>query len=104
MGQFLDEVLALDRRLDVEGLADVRVLPDQLPVAAWNGLFRRLVGLPQVDGAPALGRLVRDPGLEAETRDVGERLDGLVGEVTPELLNGRLRVGEVPEDEPKDHA
>src|ERR1051326_3342271 len=73
----LDEP-SLDRGFDVERLTDLRVLADQLASAAGHRLLRRLRGLPQIDRAPALGRLVRDPGLEAQPRNVRELVDRLV--------------------------
>src|SRR3954465_11646787 len=99
---FLGEA-ALDRGLDVEVLGDVRILADQLACPARQLLRGRLGRLPEVDGAPAVGRLVRDPGLEAQALHLLEGVDRLVVQVAPELGDRRLRVGQVPEDEPDDH-
>jgi hypothetical protein len=92
---------ALDGRLDVELLADVRILADQLAGLARHFPLGCLAGLPEVDRTSALGCLVRDPGLEAKPRDVLERIDRLVAQVAPQLSDRRLRVGEIPEDESK---
>ncbi len=64
--QLFDREPALDRGFDVELLADVRLLADQLPCTAGHLLLSRLSRLPEVDRAPALDCLVRDPRLEAE--------------------------------------
>src|SRR5205823_5275515 len=54
--QLFDHEPALDRRLDVERLADLRVLADQLARLARHRLLRCLRRLPQIDRAPPLGR------------------------------------------------
>jgi hypothetical protein len=81
----------LDRRFDVELLADVGLLADQLARSARQVLPSGLRRLPDVDGAPAFGRVVRDPRLEAEPRDLGELLDGLVAQVAPQLFQRTIR-------------
>jgi len=70
-GKLFDRELPLDGRLDVEFLADVRLLADQLAGLARQLLGGRLARFPEIDGAPALGRLVRDPGLEGQAGDPG---------------------------------
>src|ERR671935_2135997 len=85
--------------LDVEGVADLRILADQFAHPARNLLLRRLGRVPELDRAEALGRLVRDPRSEAEPR----HLVALVAEVVPQLGDGRFRFGEAPEDEADDH-
>src|SRR5688500_11618089 len=102
--QLLVGELALDGRLQVELLDEVGLLPDQLAHPARKLLVGGLARLEQVERAPALPRGVRDPGLEAQAVDLGERVDGLVAEVPPQLLDRGLRVGEVPEHDPYDHA
>src|SRR6185436_5220796 len=91
---------SLARCFDVEGLADLGVLADQLAQPPRDLLLRRLDRLPELDRAEALGRLVRDPGPEAKA---GNLLRGAV-EVVPELVERRLGVREAPEDEPDDHS
>src|SRR5262249_24531138 len=86
----LDQGLPLDRRLDVELLAGVRLLADQLTRPARQLLLRVLARLPQVHGAPALGRLVRDPRLEAQAGHVFEGVHRLVVQVAAQLLDRRL--------------
>ena len=93
----LDEA-TLDSRLDIELLDQIGLLADQLADAARELLIGLLARLEQVEGAPTLAERVRDPGLEAKTLDLGELVDGLVAEIPAQLLNRRLRVGEVPED------
>ena len=51
------------------------------------------LAVPGLDHAESLGRRIRDPGAV-----------GFLHEVGPELLEGRLRVGNVPEEQPDDHA
>src|SRR5215218_5228412 len=60
--------------------------------------------LPHVDRAPPVGRLVGEPHLEAQARNLGERVYRLVTEVAPQLVDRRLGVRQVPEDEPDQHA
>ena len=91
-------------QLPVELLTEVRVFADQLARAARQLLVGRLARLPEVHGAPALGRFVRDPRLEAQPGNLLERVDGLVTEVAAQLPDRRLRVGEVPEDEAQEHS
>jgi hypothetical protein len=102
--ELLERERSFDRRLDVEHLAEVGLLADQLPGTARQLLLSRLRRLPDVDRAPALRRLVRDPRLQAQPRDLGELFDGLVAQVTPQLLDRRLRVREVPENDPDQYA
>src|SRR3712207_5456374 len=70
--ELLDGVPPFDRRLDVELLRDLRILADQLARAAGKLLARGLRRLPDVHGAPTLGRLVGDPRLEAEAGKLRE--------------------------------
>src|SRR5512132_4207659 len=53
--ELLDLEAALDRRLDVELLSDVRILADELAGLARDVLTRRRRRLPEIDRAPALG-------------------------------------------------
>src|SRR5438876_1067151 len=76
--ELLDRERALDRRLDVELLADVRLLTDQLTSSARQLLASRLRRLPEVDRSPALGHLVRDPRLEAQARNLLDLIDRLI--------------------------
>src|SRR5215471_19158618 len=75
--------------LDVELFGDLGVLADQVAY-----LDRKLLGLgfPGLDHAEALRVLVGDP------RAVGVGLES-----RPDLLESRLRVGEVPKQEADDH-
>src|SRR5215216_5954449 len=100
--ELFEDEAALDGRLDVELLADVGVAADQLPGPARELLVGRLARLPEVHRPPPLGGLVGEPGLEAKARNLLERVHGLVAQIAAELPDGRLRVGEVPEDEPDD--
>src|SRR5918999_4542994 len=100
--ELLEREPSLDRRLDVELLGDVGLLTDQFARAARKLLACGLRRLPQVDRAPPIGRLVRDPGLEPQARNVGERIHRLVAQIPPELRDRRLRVREVPEEEAKE--
>ena len=96
--ELLHRVRALDRRLDVELLTDVRLLADQLARSARQfraGSFHRL---PEVDRPLALGHLVRNPCLEAQAGNLLELIDRFVPQVAPQLLDRGLRVSEVPED------
>jgi hypothetical protein len=68
----------LDRRLDVELLADFRLLADQLTSSARQLLASSPRRLPEVDRSPALGHLVRDPRLEAQAWNLLELADRLV--------------------------
>jgi hypothetical protein len=77
---------------------------DQLASASRQLLASRFRRLPEVDSSPALGRLLRDPGLEAQAGNLLELVDRLVPDVTPQLLDRRLGVSEVPEDEAEKHA
>src|ERR671910_3201859 len=103
-GQLLDVEPALDRRLDVELLGNVGLLADQLARAAGEILPGGLERLPDVDRAPALRRLVRQPELQPQALDLLELVDRFVDEVAAQLLDRHLRVGEVPEDEADDHS
>src|SRR4029079_11423093 len=75
--------------LDVEAIGDLGLLADQR-----EDVLRELAGLvaPGLYDAESLGALVRDP-----------RPVRLVGQLRPQLLERRLRVGEVPEEEADDH-
>src|SRR3954466_6978066 len=55
---------ALDARLEVEVLLEVGVLADHVARAAGQLLPALLLGLPEVNGAPAVALLVGDPELE----------------------------------------
>src|SRR4051794_39611020 len=87
---------ALDARLEVEPLLEVRVLADELAGAAGERLPAGLLGLPQVDRAPAVALLVGDPHLEAQARDLAERVDRLLAQVLAHLRDRRLRPVELP--------
>ena len=98
----LDEA-ALDRRLEVELLDDLRILSDQVAHTGRQHLVGLLPRLEQVEGAPALAQRVRDPRLEAQPFDLGELVDRLVAKVAAKLLDRGLRIGEAPEHDPHDH-
>src|SRR6187402_648155 len=51
-GELVVRVAALDGRLEIEDLGDVRILPDQLAGAARQGLLGRRDRLKEVEGAP----------------------------------------------------
>src|SRR4029450_2713776 len=89
--ELLDLEAALDRRLDVELLADVGVLADELASLARNGLPRRRLRLPEIHCAPALGRLVRNPGLEPKPLDLLQRTPRFVSEVGAQRREGGVR-------------
>src|SRR5436305_9252777 len=55
---------------EVEDLDDLRVLADQLARPRRQLLLRRLDRLPDVERAPALGRLVAEPRLEEQALDL----------------------------------
>src|SRR5205085_5767747 len=86
-----------DGRLEVEDLDDLRVLADQLARPRRQLLLGCLQRLPQVDGAPALRRLVREPALEQQPGEALERRHGLVTEVAAQLADARERGGEIPD-------
>src|SRR5262249_5985814 len=73
----------------VELLGDFGVLADQV-----SDLCGELAGraVPRLDRAEALGALVGDPGAVRR-----------VWKLLAQLLEGRLRVGEVPEQKADDH-
>ncbi len=102
--QLLDVEAALDRGLDVELLGDVGLLADQLARPARKRLPRSFDRFPDVDRAPALGRLVGDPELQPQALQLLELVDRLVHEVAAQLGDRRLRIGQIPEDEPDDHS
>jgi len=85
-------------------LADVRLLADQLARSARHLLTSCLRRLPEVDRSPALGHLDRDPRLEAQARNLLELIGRLIPQVTAQLIDRGLRVGEVPEDQAEKHA
>jgi hypothetical protein len=98
----LDET-ALDRRLEVELLDDLRIFPDQVAHTGRQHLVGLLPRLEEVEGSPALTQRVRDPRLEAQPLDLGELVDRLIAKIAAKLVDRGLRIGEALEHDPYDH-
>jgi hypothetical protein len=90
---------ARDRRLDVELLSDLRVLADQLACSARQLLAGRCGGFPDVDAPHRSVVSSEIPGFEPEAGNLLELVDRLMPQVAAQLVDRRLEVGEIPEDD-----
>src|SRR5215210_2554837 len=77
---------ALDARLELEELLEIRPFPDDVANARRQLLPGGLGRLPEVDGAPAVALGVGDPQLEPQALDRPERVDGLVAQVLAQAV------------------